>query len=172
MASQEAHLPDGGLGVPAAEAVPRGEPGGGGGVPVGVVVIAGVEPAQDRVGGGAEQRRDRAEGLQGLAAGGAVEAGGGLGVEVCADGPARAERVRRDERAAPRRTLRRGRPGRIRPRLACTSRTTPSPLGAGAAAARPVARRLACRAATAVRLLRPTHAGCLPPPTEYPFDRP
>jgi hypothetical protein len=94
VASEEAHLPHRGLGVLAAEVRFRRQPGGGGGVPVGVVVVVGVESAQDPVGRGAEQRGDRPEGLQGLAAGGAVEAGGGRGVQVRAEGAADAERVR------------------------------------------------------------------------------
>jgi hypothetical protein len=82
VAGQQPHLADGGLGVLAAEAVFGGEPGGAGGVAVGVVAVGGVEPAQDRVVGGAEQGGDRAELLQGLAAGGSLQVGGGRGVEV------------------------------------------------------------------------------------------
>ena len=92
VAGQQAHLADGGPGVPAAEAVPGGEPRGAGGVAVGVVVVAGVEPAQEPVPGGPEQRGDRPELLQGLGAGGGLEVGGGRGVEVVggrAGGPQR-----------------------------------------------------------------------------------
>jgi hypothetical protein len=39
--AQQAHLPDGGLGVLAAEMGSGGEPGGAGGVPVGVEVVGG-----------------------------------------------------------------------------------------------------------------------------------
>ena len=77
VAGQQAHLADGGLGVPAAEAGLGGEPGGGGGVAVGVVVVGGVEPAHQPVAGGAEQGGDRGEPLEGLGPGGAVEAVGG-----------------------------------------------------------------------------------------------
>jgi hypothetical protein len=49
VAGEQAHLADGGLGVPAAEVVLRGEPGGGAGVAVGVVAVV-VEPPQQPVG--------------------------------------------------------------------------------------------------------------------------
>ena len=94
VAGEEPHLADGGLGVLAAEVVFRGQPGGGAGVPVGVVAVVGVEPPQQPVGGRAEQGGDGAEGLQRLAPGGALEVGGGRGVQVPGDGVADAERVR------------------------------------------------------------------------------
>ena len=94
MAGQQAHVADGGLGVVAAEAGLGGEPLGGGGVAVGVVVVGGVEPAHQPVGRRAEQGGDRAELLQGLAPGRAVEIGGGRGVQVRAEGAADPERVR------------------------------------------------------------------------------
>jgi hypothetical protein len=100
VAGQQPHLADGGLGVLPPQMRPGCEPGGAGGVPVGVVAVVGVEPPQDPVGGGAEQRRDRAEGLQGLAAGGAIEVMGGRGVQVRAEGAADAERVRDAAEAA------------------------------------------------------------------------
>ena len=108
--AQQAHLPDGGLGVLAAEAGFRGEPGGGGGVPVGVVVVGGVEPPHQPVGGRAEQGGDRPELLQGLGPAGAVEAVGGRGVQVRPR-----PRCRRGARRRRWRSPGRGRPGRIRP---------------------------------------------------------
>src|SRR3984957_14590621 len=80
--AQQAHLPDGGLRVVAAEARFGGEPLSGGGVAVGVVVVGGVEAAYQPVGRRPEQGGDRPEPLQGLAPGGAVEVGGGRGVQV------------------------------------------------------------------------------------------
>ena len=163
VAGEQAHVADGGPGVPGAEVVFGGEPGGAAGVPVGVVVVAGVEPAQEPVGGGAEQGGDRPECLQRLAAGGSLEVGGGRGVQVRAEGLADPQRVGdAGEPPAGAAGAPPGRPGRIRPRLACTSSTTPSPLGCCAAAG-----VLGGHRGCAWRL---TRAGCLPLPTEYPFD--
>ena len=116
VAGEQAHLADGGLGVLGPEAVPGGEPGGS-------WWRSRRRRARNRrrtgAGGrwgGAEQRGDRPELLQRLAAGGAVEVGGGRGVEVRAEG-ARPTRSASATLANPGR----GRPGRIPPRLACTS---------------------------------------------------
>ena len=125
------------------------QPLGGGGVAVGVVVVGGVEPPHQPVGGRAEQRGDRTELLQRLGPAGAVETGRGRGVQVRAEVAADPERV--------------GDAGE-------------APAGGGQGASGPVWRAhhepppsaglrggWCAGAATAVRLLRPTHAGCLPP---------
>ena len=92
--AEQAHVADGGFGFVGAEAGPGGEPLSGGGVPVGVVVVAGVEPPHQPVGRRPQQGGDRPELLQGLGPGGAVEAGRGRGVQVRPEVAADAERVR------------------------------------------------------------------------------
>ena len=142
MPSQQAHLPDGGLGVPAAEVVLGGQPGGAAGVPVGVVVVAGVEPAQEPVLRGPEQRGDRPEGLQGLPAGRALEVAGGGGVQVRAEGAADAERVR-DAGEAPAGC------GQGATRTVCRAHHQPPPPRSRACDWLPVPRRLVGSAAIA-----------------------
>jgi hypothetical protein len=91
--AQQAHLPDGGPGVPAPEAGAPGEPGGGAGVPVGVAGAVGVEPAQQPALRGGQPGRDRPDLRQRFAARGPVQLPGGRGVQVVGDRAARAQRL-------------------------------------------------------------------------------
>ena len=120
--AEEAHLPDGRLGVLAPEAGAGGEPGGGGGVAVGVVGAVGVEPAQQPGLRRRQPGRDRADRDQGLPAGGAVQVAGGRGVEVVRHRLPGAQRLRHAGEPRARAAGRRGRSCRR-----CTWRTTSLP---------------------------------------------